>query len=143
MKIRFILVVVFLMVFGCREASTIYYTGECVNISCNIKKIRQRDVTDVREINPVIGVDKQTYVYAEVEFINKCEHDEIININDYYLSIDGKPGSHAYVESVASFVLSDKIIKKGGKLNIDLYWVLDGAIEDVPASRISLVKKKQ
>lgn len=98
---------------------TLSGVGDGFIVDCTIKSIKVRD----------FGKDhKQSFVYADVTISNNGNKTHTFNLKDIQLSVHDKASSEAYIDGIASVVITDRLIHPMETFNRSVYWVLDGEI---------------
>lgn len=110
-----------------------------IDVTSRLYKIEIRDVSKNDKNNFNLKTDKLTYVYGKIKIKNTLKSENKYNLGQYHLSINNETSSGIYVDSVASYITRDEVIRPNETTIKSVYWVFDRALLPKDMGNIKLV----
>jgi len=121
--------------------NVLQYWDNGVDITCNITKIKVKDVSEKDRRIFAIKNNKQTWIFASLNLENQSDKVKIINLKNYCLSCQNRKSSETDIDSYIDYIIMDKKLLPKEKFTAKVYWVFDGELLKNDLDQIKLVKK--
>lgn len=115
------------------------YQYDYVAAVCDIKKIKNREVSEEEKKVFSLKADKRTYVYAQIEFTNLSGQARLVNPKSYYLSLNNKKSDSMVIDSYIDYIIMPKQLRPNEPYKISVYWVFDGELSEADVKKIELI----
>lgn len=140
---RYISIFITTIMVSCASGTDVNYevanNNRGIDATSKLYKIEIRDVSRNDKNNFEIKTDKLTYIYGKIKIENTLKTINRYNLGQYRLSINNETSSGIYVDSVASYIIRDEVIRPNETTIKSVYWVFDRAILPKDMRNIKLV----
>jgi len=128
-----------------KSYSAILVETDEVQLSCTLKNIKIRSVSAEDRTLFQKRSDKESYVYGELVLINKSNTEKTYNLRNYYIFVNEMLSSKIYIDSVADYIILEKMLKPNEVVKYSVYWVMEGVLkeEDLLKAKIVVQNAKQ
>lgn len=122
-----------------KSFAAILVEADGLQISCTFKKIKIHSLTEDEKPRLNIKFDKVTFVYAELIVTNDSDVTKTYNLKKYFIAIDGKESREINIDSIAYFLIQEKVIKPKAVDKYSVYWVMEGVLKEEDLLKAKIV----